>query len=178
MFAYEQQGKGLRDRECVRVANTGLRRARFCAFDARRKVNGGRRLKVESRGPMPESPGQIFRCSTRTTERRLRIAGATGWSLTTTIYCTCREERRKTVRKDKNESLYSNCEHVNENSKTASMRQAPVSTPGFAQTGAAACERELQRVCWPNCWCEPFGIAIVACDVFGFRSVTRGFSAS
>ena len=54
VFAYEWQGKGLRDRECVRVANTGLRRARFCAFDARRKVNGGRRLKVESRGPMPE----------------------------------------------------------------------------------------------------------------------------
>ena len=48
VFAYEWQAKGLRDRECVRVANTGLRRAHFCAFGARRKVSGSLRSRVET----------------------------------------------------------------------------------------------------------------------------------
>jgi hypothetical protein len=32
VFAYEWQGKDLRDRECVRAANNGLTRTCFCAF--------------------------------------------------------------------------------------------------------------------------------------------------
>ena len=36
VFAYEWQGKDLRDRECVRVANKGLARRAFCASRARR----------------------------------------------------------------------------------------------------------------------------------------------
>jgi glutamate synthase domain-containing protein 3 len=35
VFAYEWQAKGLRDKEFVRVANTGLTGGRFCAFCAR-----------------------------------------------------------------------------------------------------------------------------------------------
>ncbi len=31
VFAYEWQGKGLRDTECVRVANKGLTEGHFCA---------------------------------------------------------------------------------------------------------------------------------------------------
>ena len=31
VFAYEWQAKGLRDRECVRVASKGLRKRFFCA---------------------------------------------------------------------------------------------------------------------------------------------------
>src|SRR5579859_1101601 len=44
VFAYEWQGKDLRDREFVRVAGKGLTGGRFCAFGA-----GSRGLKLEVR---------------------------------------------------------------------------------------------------------------------------------
>ena len=47
MFAYEWQAKDLRDREFVRVANTGLTEMYFCACGARDGGNGGR---LEDRG--------------------------------------------------------------------------------------------------------------------------------
>ena len=41
VFAYEWQGKDLRDAECVRVAAKGLRERRFCASDAREEITEG-----------------------------------------------------------------------------------------------------------------------------------------
>ena len=53
--ASEWQGKDLRDRECVRVANTGLTERHFCACvageganDARREARGERVMRGEN----------------------------------------------------------------------------------------------------------------------------------
>ena len=54
VFAYEWQGKDLRDRECVRVANKGLTKPHFCPL-VQRAIDAspwkGALEEYENKGP-------------------------------------------------------------------------------------------------------------------------------
>src|SRR5216683_5104661 len=58
VFAYEWQGKGLRDRECVRVAGKGLTEGHFCASVQRASRRGTPRVFWEKRLQAVENKGQ------------------------------------------------------------------------------------------------------------------------
>src|SRR5712692_2206023 len=72
VFAYEWQGKDLRDTECVRVASKGLTKRHFCASARRTSSRGGMPPRVFCK-KSPEAVENKGRESEKERKERLRV---------------------------------------------------------------------------------------------------------